>query len=112
MRLGLWKSVVILPSIAYALRDAQIYLQPPPSQVKLSDVPHLSPYEANAVLANFVGLGRSIFGNLMEGIIEDVGTEWEYLWNSVHPIERAVGAGSSSSMILLVHSSYPEGGVH
>ena len=112
MRLGVWKSVAVLPSIAYALGDAQIYLQPPPSQAKVSGIPHLSPYEANAVLANFVGLGKSIFGNEMEEIIGDVRKEWEYLWNSVHPIKRTIGSGSSSTVMLLVHSSYPEGGVH
>jgi len=34
--------------------------------------------------------------------------EWEYLWNSVHPIERAIGSGSPSTVMLLVHSSYAE----
>lgn len=107
-------SLVLLPlvpslvSASFAPRSAYIYLQPPPPS-RTSHVPKLSPYEANSVLANYVGLSKGIFSEMIEDAVDFGRKEWDWLWNAVHPIENTVGAGSPDVVMLVVQSDTPEG---
>jgi hypothetical protein len=107
MRPLLLLAITLLPSVSLAAQSATVYLQPPPSQEQ--NVPALEPYEANSVLANYLGLRRTIFGEIIEDVMRFGSEEWEHLWQPVHPVENTIGAGPYDRLMLFIQSDHPEG---
>lgn len=107
MRPLLLLTITFLPSASLAALPATVYLQPPPSQEP--KVPALDPYEANSVLANYLGLRRTRFGEIIENVMEFGSEEWEHLWQPVHPVENTIGAGPYDRLLLFIQSDHPEG---
>ncbi|KAF9507339.1 hypothetical protein BS47DRAFT_1488887 [Hydnum rufescens UP504] len=109
MRFQAWQSLSALPIAAVAYGPATVYLRPNPVPTAPLGLPTLSPFEANAVLANFVGTGHTFWPDVLEKIVDIGKKEWDYLFHSIHPREDAIGAGSPDVLMLLLQSDYPQG---
>lgn len=96
-------------SAAAALTPATVYLRPNPQHGANNQPPSLSPLEANSVLSNFLGLGRSLWSDVLEEVLEAGKDTWGHLMNVAHPREEMIGAGSPNVLLLLLSSDHPGG---
>ena len=109
MRFQSWQPLLALPIAAVAYGPATVYLGPAPAPEIPLNIPSLSPYEANAVLATFVDMDRILWSDMLDETIDFGKKEWDYLFHSIHPREEAIGAGQPDVLMLLLHSDHPQG---
>lgn len=94
--------------------SAAVYLRPAPNAD--ARVPALSPYEANSVLANYVGVAHSLFNEVFDDAVDFGKKEWSHLWDAIIPSTSSSSLRPDSSggkdertVMLFIQSDHPQG---